>query len=238
MLIYAVNVLNSYGRSAGLSNQVAVPAAPTLEPPAHIEPKLSPEAVELRWDAVVGPRFEITGLRYSYRLYRRELPSGRDVVAGEVPLGGPSPAFTDRSFEWEKTYEYRVTVVTLIRPENGTEQQVEGGDSPPAPIVTHDIFPPAEPSGLQAVSSSANQKPFIDLVWAANQERDLAGYNVFRHEPGGPELKLNSELIKQPAFRDTSISPGHEYFYSVSAVDVRGNESHRSQEAHEVLPAP
>ena len=237
-LLYGVSVLNSHLRSAGLSNRVAVPAAPALEPPASLAAELTAEAVELRWGPI-EPGPEISSLRYVYRIYRRELPSGPDTIAGEVPLEGSSaPALVDRSFEWEKTYEYRVTVVTYIRQENGTEQQVEGDDSRPVRIFAHDIFPPAAPTGLAAVASSSDDKPFIDLVWAANQERDLAGYNVFRHDPGGPEVKLNSDLVKQPAFRDTAVVVGHEYFYSVSAVDLRGNESPRSQEAHELVPSP
>ena len=238
MLVYAVNVLNSYGRSAALSNQASVPAAPTLDPPRRLEAQLSSDGVKLSWDTV-EPGVQISGLRYRYRIYRRELPSGRDAIAGEVPVGGPSPpTIVDRGFEWEKTCEYRATVVTFISRENGAEEQVEGDDSRPVSIFAHDIFPPAEPTGLEAVSSNSGEQAFIDLVWPPNLEQDLAGYNVFRHETGGPAVKLNSALVKQPAFRDAGVVPGHEYFYSVSAVDVRGNESPRSQEAHERVPAP
>jgi fibronectin type 3 domain-containing protein len=39
--------------------------------------------------------------------------------------------------------------------------------------------------------------------------------------------------VKVPAFRDANVKPGHEYFYSVSAVDVRGNQSATSTEVNE-----
>lgn len=103
-------------------------------------------------------------------------------------------------------------------------------------VVTHDVFPPATPSDLQAVFSGPGQQPFIDLVWAPNTEPDLAGYNVYRHEAAGAPGKLNSDLVKSPAFRDNAVVPGHEYSYSVSAVDLRGNESPRSEEAIENVP--
>ncbi len=80
------------------------------------------------------------------------------------------------------------------------------------------------------------QKPFIDLTWAPNIESDLAGYNVFRHEEGAQPVKINSEVVKSPAFRDDKVIPGHRYFYSVSAVDLRGNESGRSTETTERVP--
>jgi len=103
-------------------------------------------------------------------------------------------------------------------------------------VFAHDTFPPAVPSGLQAVYSGVGQQPFIDLIWAPDADADLAGYNVFRHEAGAEPAKVNTGLVKTPAFRDMNVAPGKTYIYSVSAVDVRGNESGRSQEASETVP--
>jgi len=49
-------------------------------------------------------------------------------------------------------------------------------------------------------------------------------------------VKINSELIKTPSLRDTDVKPGTNYFYAVSAVDLRANESERSKEASESVP--
>lgn len=234
-LVYAVSVLNPYGRSAGLSNQVQVPAAPTLPPPDDFRAQLTAEGVQLSWKPVTAP--EVPGLRFLYRVYRHEQGGKADVIAGEVPVTNElSPSLLDRSFEWEKTYDYHATVVTIVAAANGAEQQVEGEDSATVRVVAHDVFPPATPTGLQAVFSGPGQKPFIDLLWTPNIEPDLAGYNVYRHEEGAQPVKLNAELVKSPAFRDTAVLPGHRYFYSVSAIDVRGNESPRSEEASESVP--
>jgi hypothetical protein len=43
-------------------------------------------------------------------------------------------------------------------------------------------------------------------------------------------------LVKTPAFRDMNVESGKTYVYSISAVDVRGNESARSPEASEAVP--
>jgi hypothetical protein len=233
--VYAVSVMNSYARSAGLSNQVEVPAAPTLPPPKNFRAELNGQGVQLSWDAVSAP--EIPRLRFVYRVHRRDRTAGNDAIAEDVPLEGQgSPGLFDRSFEWERTYDYHVTVVTLIAAPNGT-QQVEGDDGPSVQVVAHDVFPPAIPTGLQAVFSGPGQRPFIDVVWTPDTEADLAGYNVYRYEQGGPPGKLNSDLVKSPAYRDSTVWPGHQYFYSVSAVDVRGNESSRSEDASETVPA-
>jgi len=235
-VVYAVSVLNSYGRGAGLSNKVQVPAAPTLPPPNDFRAELEGDGVRLAWAPILLPP-QIPGVRFACRVYRREQGSNKDSVAGEVSIAAESPSMLlDQSFEWEKTYAYRATVVTLIAQGNGPEQQVEGNDTPLVSIVAHDVFPPSTPAGLQGVFSGPGQKLFIDLVWTPNSDSDLAGYNIYRHEQGGEPVKLNPELANAPAFRDLQVLSGHQYFYSVTAVDVRGNESPHSEEASETVP--
>jgi hypothetical protein len=233
-ITYAVEVLNRDGRSAGLSNRVSVPAAPTLPPPTDLAVELNDDGALLTWTAVAET--QTSGLHHRYRIYRREEGSTKDAIAGEVPLGEAGPAhFPDSSFAWEKIYLYRITVVTFVAQEKG-EVQVEGDDSAPVRVVAHDIFPPAVPAGLQAVASGEGQKPFVDLIWAPVTNADLAGYNVYRREPDGTATKLSSDLVKAPAYRDAAVTPGKTYLYSVSAVDVRGNESAKSEEASETVP--
>jgi hypothetical protein len=231
-----VNVLNSYGKSAGLSNRVQVPAARTLPPPTDFQAQLRGDGVRLTWGPIAAFP-QVPGLRYLYRIYRRDVDSGADTVAGELLVGSEgSPSLTDHSFEWEKNYEYRGTVTTLVTPPNAAEEQVEGDDTAPVRVFAHDVFPPAVPSGLQAVFSGPGQKPFIDLVWAPDTDADLAGYNVYRHEEGTQPTKINSEPAKSAAFRDSQVSSGHKYSYSVSAIDMRGNESAQSEETSETVP--
>ena len=145
-------------------------------------------------------------------------------------------SFLDQTFEWELTYFYRGTVVSVIEVAGKPAIEVEGDDTPEVKVFAHDIFPPAVPSGLQAVFSGTGQQAFIDLIWAPVADTDLDGYNVYRHEAGGVAAKVNSELVKTPAFRDMKVVAGKTYFYSVAAVDQRGNESGRSEEASESVP--
>jgi fibronectin type 3 domain-containing protein len=105
-------------------------------------------------------------------------------------------------------------------------------------IVTHDVFPPAIPTGVEAVFSGPGQKPFIDLTWTPDTDPDLAGYDVYRAETSSEPAKVNTDLVKAPAFRDSTVVPGRQYTYFISAVDVRGNESARSQPATEKVPEP
>jgi hypothetical protein len=235
-IFYALSVLNERGRSAGISNIVNVPTVPALPPPTDFRAQVTTEGIVLSWTAVPQST-EVPGLRHAYRVYRRLRGENSDTVAGEAPLDASSVTqLVDHGFQWEKTYFYRATVVMLIDEEGKPEIQFEGEDTPAVEIFAHDVFPPAVPSGLQAVFSGVGQRPFIDLIWAPDSAGDLAGYNIFRHEAGGEPVKINAELVKTPAFRDMNVTSGKNYFYSVSAVDVHGNESERSQEASEAVP--
>ncbi len=231
---YAVEVLNRNARGAGVSNRVHVPAVATLPPPSDLSAELTGDGVVLTWTGVAeSPNSRVP---HRYRIYRREESSSKDAVAGELPLGKPGPVhFTDSSFAWEQTYLYRVTVVSIVNRPNG-EIQVEGDDSSPVRVVAHDVFPPAVPAGLQAAYSGEGQKPFIDLIWAPVTNADLAGYNVYRSEAIGTEIKLNSEPVKSPSYRDSALASGKTYTYSVSSVDVRGNESRHSEPTTESVP--
>ena len=229
---YAVMVFNTDGHSAGLSNQVRVPAAPVLPPPPDFSAQLSADGVALSWNAVAEQ--PVPGMKHVIRVYRRLEGATTDTIAGEVPVG--SSSYVDQGFEWQKSYDYRATVVTFVTATGGAEVQVEGDDTPVVRVVATDVFPPGVPSGLQAVASGVGQPPFVDLIWAPDSEADLAGYNVYRHEEGQPPARVNSELVKTPAFRDTAVTQGKKYFYAVSAVDARANESQRSEEASEAVP--
>lgn len=235
-IFYAVSVLNENGRSAGISNVVQVPALSALPPPSDFRADVTAGGVDLNWAATAGAP-TIPGVAYLYRVYRRPADGNVDTIVGELPLSASAATqIVDRSFEWEKTYFYRATLVIRIHVAGKPDTQFEGTDTPSVKVFTHDVFPPAVPSALQAVFSGTGQQSFIDLIWAPDADADLAGYNIYRREAASEPGKLNSELLKTPAFRDMNVASGKTYFYSVSAVDVRGNESARSQETSESVP--
>jgi hypothetical protein len=234
---YAVEVLNRDGRAAGLSNQVHVPLAETLPAPTDFTARVSAAGVLLAWTGTQLAALGADPIRRGYRVHRRIEGSPREILVGEREAGmEKNLSLTDQSFEWEKTYYYRVSTFTVIAQQGKPEVSIEGDDTPEVKVFADDVFPPAVPSGLQAVFSGPGQQAFIDLIWAPVTDADLDGYNVYRHEEGGAAVKVNSELVKIPAFRDVQVVSGKKYFYSVSAVDLRGNESVRSEEASERVP--
>jgi hypothetical protein len=252
MVTYAVEALNVSGRGAGLSNQVRVPSAPTLAPPQDFKAEVTADGVVLSWSCVNPPQ-QLPDIKLTYRIYRRSPEKSADLRL--VDMECPPGRFEDRAVDWQKPYEYRITVVTSVKLEReggpcqklpsaqaaaGTDcvdiESVEGDDSPTVKVFTKDVYPASVPSGLQAVFSGPGQPPFIDLLWAPDTDADLAGYNVYRRGESGQPTKINAELVKTPAYRDLNVQPGKTYWYSVSAVDLRGNESSRSEESSEHVP--
>jgi hypothetical protein len=248
MATYAVGVYNR-DHHGGEFNQVRVPLAPTYSPPTDLEAQPTADGILLTWVGA-AENYDVPKISHRYRVYRREADSPKEVLAGDVPVEDAGQVrYVDQSFEWGKTYLYRVLVVTIVstgfQPCPATAPagadcmgaiEIEGDDTPPIKLFANDVFPPATPTGLQAVFSGPGQSPFIDLIWAPSVQEDLAGYNIYRHEVGAPPVKINTELAKTPAYRDTAITPGKLYFYAVTSVDARGNESGRSEEASEQVP--
>ena len=259
-MTYAIEVLNKAGRGAGLSNQVHVPLLPALAPFPDFSAKVIAQGVLLTWRCPENTAAQPAGATYLFRIYRRPISdtvpqrdetriaeldatacaTGEPAAATGQATRPDSPAnehsFLDKTFEWQHTYLYWGAVVSVMRVPDKPAIEVEGDDTPEAKVFANDVFPPAVPTGLQAASSGPGQQPFVDLIWTPDTDADLAGYNVYRRQGGEPVKKMNSELVKVPAFRDAKVIPGRTYFYSVSAVDTHGNESPRSEEASETVP--
>ena len=244
---YAVAVLNKAGRGAGLSNQVRVPLVPTLAPFSDFAARPTDQGILISWRCPQAS-FKTSDVTYLFRIHRRLDSSSSNAIPvaqvdaagcaeGAIPDSGKAiTSFLDQSFEWEKTYFYYGTVVSVVRVAQKPAVEVEGDDTPEVKVFAHDIFPPAVPSGLQAVFSGPGQQPFIDLIWAPAANADLDGYNIYRREDHAVAVKINPEPVKAPAYRDMRVEPGKTYFYSVTAVDQRGNESGRSEETSESVP--
>lgn len=228
-VMYGVEILNTHSHSVGMSSQVAISTAPSFPPPSRLKADVGDEGITLTWGPIAVPA--IPEIQFVYQISRKG-ETGDFTPIATLPID--QWKYADQTFEWEKKFEYRIAVLTLSPADKKT--LVEGEDSETASVFAHDIYPPAQPRDLQAVFSGPGQKPFIDLTWAPNLEPDLAGYNVFRREEGSAAVKLNSKLVTAPSFRDEHVGSGKKYFYSVSAIDVRGNESARSGETGESAP--
>lgn len=235
-VLYSVVAQSGSGKSAGRSNQPAIPLVPTPAAPQRVQAVAVAQGISLTWDQAWPPQNQTRlSAQYVYRIMRREQGTTAVSMVTQLNAGNQAMAFIDTGIEWQKHYDYWITPVTLWEGA-GKKGEVEGEDSPVTSVFANDVFPPAAPTGLQAVASGLAGQPFIDLTWTPNTEPDLAGYNVYRHTGSEAPARINSNLIKTPSFRDLNVQPGVKYFYSVSAIDLRNNESGKSEETSETVP--
>ena len=76
----------------------------------------------------------------------------------------------------------------------------------------------------------------VDLHWTAPSGNDLAGYNVYRGPSATSLSKINSGLVASTLFDDSSVSNGSTYYYAVTAVEVDGTESPKSNTIEATIP--
>jgi hypothetical protein len=164
---------------------------------------------------------------------------GSRVPEPTLLCGWPLNHAIDRDAALNRTYRYTVQLVARVTL-SGHPVEVKSVPSTPVTIDARDIFPPAVPAGLQAVSDAEGNA--IDLSWTPDSDPDIAGYFVYRRpaDGSGPPVKVSGTApVVDSAWRDTAADAGMSYGYSVSAVDTSGNESARSPEAFEsVTPLP
>lgn len=83
---------------------------------------------------------------------------------------------------------------------------------------------PLPPRGLAAL-------PFLHgmaLSWLRNSELDLRGYNLYRRTAAAGYVRINSSLLSDTTYRDSSLLPDTMYYYVATAVDSGANESDSS----------
>jgi len=208
----AVKVIGANGRDAGWSNNVAVTVVSPPPQPLDLRAISDPQGAHLSWRAAAG----------AFVIFRRG-PDDKDFV-----LAGNSdkPEWTDAAAQFGQDYHY--VVQSIAKAGKG---QVESDLSLEAEITPVDTFPPAVPTGLTAVPSTAS----VELVWERNTEPTLAGYRIYRALAGGPFERL-ADTQELPSYSDHQIAAGKVYRYAVSAVKRNGFESKQSAPVEATAP--
>jgi hypothetical protein len=76
----------------------------------------------------------------------------------------------------------------------------------------------------------------VDLSWEASKSDDLAGYNVYRELSGTTWEKINAAVVAAPLYDDVTVINGDTYYYAVTAVNIRGEESPKTPAVKVVVP--
>ncbi len=223
-LRYATRFVNSSGQRAAFSNFLIVePTARIADSPQNLELETSQEAITLNWEK---PAANVDGTTpvnlIGYNIYRSDKKDSPAKLLNKTPASNTT--YKDQFFDFDKTYFYFVRSVSI-----GTNADpVESGETKIIEITPKDIFPPKAPEGL-TVAASTNS---VAIFFAVNTENDIAGYTIYRSDdPDKPKVdweKLTPELLKTNTFQDTTTETGKQYFYYITATDLRGNVSEAS----------
>jgi hypothetical protein len=244
LMHYFVELKNSRGRSAGLSNGVVMLAGAPPEPVQELTAEVRKAGVVLSWTS----DSEDASVRLQRKLLTPQATKPKEGLTAPPPEPPEQNLLIedtqqgralDKSVRFGETYEYRAQRVSRMTAD-GKTLELGGELSPPVQVEVKDVFPPAVPTGLAAVATVAASggETAIDLSWQPDTEADVASYVVYRSEGDGAWERISPpEPIVGPAFHDAHVQPGHTYRYAVSAVDQGGHESARSEETQETVPA-
>jgi hypothetical protein len=230
-VIYRVRAAAGESAWSEPSNEVRVALVAPPGPVRGAAATVAQDGIALRWAppaAAAGPT------PTSYIVYRATVLAG-GAASAPAPLGVTADSFF-RDTDVQPGHQYRYTVRSVAPAPGG---QVESADSAPVEAHVEGAAAPAPPAGLEAVPVRLKAGSLeVDLSWAIAGEQNLAGYNIYRSEqPGERGERLNRRLVPAAAFRDTTVAPGRTYRYTVTAVDLAGNESEPSAPVPVTIPA-
>ena len=201
-VVIGVRVTGPKKTDAGWSNLKRLTVAAPLATPSGLRATDAPNATHLQW----------TDNAPGYRIYRRTHEADPWTQIGE----SKQSAFNDESVTYGEPMQYRVIAM---------QGDAESEPSGEVAFTAHDVFPPAVPAGLAAITGIRT----IELVWDRDTDVDLAGYRIYRN---GTKI---ADSVVSPSFSDTNVSSGTKYSYQISAYDTAGNESAKSAAAEATM---
>lgn len=164
-----------------------------------------------------------------YEIYRAE--GDRPFPTDPIGEPGAKAEIVDSEVVAGRRYRY---VVRAIVERDGVAVRSAGSEE--IVVDYRDVFAPESPSGLRAILEGRRA---VALIWNPSTATDLAGYRVYRREPGGEWRRIDTGERRTATFTDRRVAPGTTYEYAVTAFDAADppNESERSAPARITMPA-
>ncbi len=229
-LRYAIRFVNKAGQKAAFSNFLTIePSAKIAGNPENLSSEVNQETIVISWEK---PQTNVDGSTpvniLGYNIYRKSENDLKKLNSSPVS----ETLYADNFFDFDKRYSYTVRTVSV-----GTEgNPVESLSSAELDVTPRDIFAPSSPASITIAASPDR----ISLFFAANPEKDIAGYKIFRSTDSNLPLNqweiLTSEPIKTNTFQDQNVKSGIKYFYYLTAIDNFGNVSQPSRIVSETAP--
>lgn len=195
-------------------------------PPAQAVVKgldLVEDQLILTWDLPQAK--EVEGIH----IYRQVGSDTNWTKLTKSPLPTNTRRFEDRVVKYGNVHAYAIGTFDKAGNENRTDAKI---------LRVMDTKAPALVRGLKAVADTGR----ITLTWFPNQDKDLAGYRVYRMMkiPGNTDTVLVTPFpIQATEYLDVLPKVAkNEFVYFVAAEDSSYNQSPRGAAVRAVLPDP
>ena len=129
--------------------------------------------------------------------------------------------YEDRDTGINGNYSYYVSAVI--------SNQIESAPSETVSIKVTDIFPPEIPANLVCFKAQDH----LFLTWRPVMDTDFSHYRVYRRLTLNKEFQLAADKVTATSYKDKDLKAGKTYFYVITSVDIKGNESEYSNEVKE-----
>lgn len=205
-----------------------------VKPVTDLKLNLENKVIKLTW---AKPLLDEAGKSITdiagYNIYRKIEPE--KVGEAEANVETPETAifskinranvlieyYEDKDTGISGNYSYYVSAVI--------SNQIESAPSETVSIKVTDIFPPEIPANLVCFRSQDH----LFLTWKSVMDTDLSHYRVYRRLSPDDEFQLVADKVTAATYKDKDLKAGKTYFYVVTSVDTKGNESQYSNEVKE-----
>lgn len=201
-----------------------------VQPVSNITLNRERKVVKIKWgkpniDESGKPVPSIAG----YDIYKKSSPTKQD---SSVPQNentfkklNSSPIlreyFEDTDTGTDGVYYYYISAIILTGVETAPSQIIE--------LDISDIYPPEVPANVVVFRGSDH----MAVTWGNVEDPDLDFYRVYRKTSDKDNYKLLVDKVNSNSYTDKNIKNGVTYYYTITAVDKKGNESQHSQEVKE-----
>ncbi len=207
--IFAVRTLKADETSA-ISNRVTLVPIEPPAPPRNLQAQGTADGIELTWDADA----EALG----FEVFRRDAQV-RGYGETSLRLDGGRRRLVDTTARFGERYIYTVRTIA------GVDPLIYSDEAGEREVDYVDRFAPPLPENLVALAERAA----IRLRWAASVADDVAGYIIYRREPGRDFHQLTDRPITRTEYLDRGLASGLTYAYRLRVIDREGNESDLSR---------
>lgn len=207
-------------QQGGIADAALEPLAPTDI--VVLDTKLG-QSVVVSWQPLAGQTYD------GVEVYRAtaEPSSMKDMELVHTSTA-PSSQWIDRSVDNDTIYyyalrSYRTQSTKLTSPLTDAYSVIPSDQTPPPPPRWVTVTPY---SGTESSLENSGNVSGLEIEWERALSDDIAEYKIYRSTQAGQLGEVIQTVTPDVTIvLDTSVDPGVEYFYTVTAHDAVDNES-------------